>query len=86
MLGGSKWHTGCSARPMLPTHDVPCPQCGKPLYSATSLEDAVSEATPESPKIERDGSGFFLRCPSCGSRIAMERLERGERAAWRPRS
>jgi len=49
---------------MLPTHDVPCPRCGKPLYSATSLEDAVSDATPETPLIERDGGGDYLRCPS----------------------
>ena len=71
---------------MLPTHDVPCPQCGKPLYSATSLEDAVIVATPESPKVENDGGGYHLRCPSCGGRVAMERLERGGRAAWRPRA
>jgi len=86
MTGGSKWHTGCSTFGMLPTHDVPCPRCGKPLYSATSLEDAVSDATPETPRIEHDAGGDYLRCPSCGSRIAMERLERGERAAWRPRA
>lgn len=42
---------------MLPTHEVPCPRCGKTLYSATSLEDAVVAATPESPKIEHDERG-----------------------------
>ena len=36
-------------------------------------------------RIEHDAGGDYLRRPSCGSRIAMERLERGERAAWRPR-
>jgi DNA-directed RNA polymerase subunit RPC12/RpoP len=69
---------------MLPTHDVPCPRCGKTLFSATSLEDAVVAATPESPKIERDARGYFMRCPSCASRIAMRRLERDGAAAWRP--
>jgi len=69
---------------MLPTHEVPCPRCGKTLYSATSLEDAVVAATPESPKIERDDGGYFMRCPSCASRIAMSRVERGGAAAWRP--
>jgi endogenous inhibitor of DNA gyrase (YacG/DUF329 family) len=71
---------------MLPTHDVPCPRCGKPLYSATSLEDAVSDATPETPRIEQDADGYYVCCPSCGDRIAMERLQRGSRSAWRPRA
>jgi len=70
---------------MLPTHDVPCPRCGKPLYSATSLEDAVNAATPEAPKIEHAADGDYLRCPSCRSRVPMERLERDGRSAWRPR-
>jgi uncharacterized C2H2 Zn-finger protein len=69
---------------MLPTHDVPCPRCGKTLYSATSLEDAVVDATPESPRIEHDDGGYFMRCPSCANRIAMRRLERDGAAAWRP--
>ena len=69
---------------MLPTHDVPCPRCGKTLYSATSLEDAVVARTPESPKIEHDERGYFMRCPSCAGRIAMRRLERDGAAAWRP--
>ena len=69
---------------MLPTHDVPCPRCGKTLYSATSFEDAVIARTPESPKIEHDERGDFMRCPSCASRIAMRRLERDGAAAWRP--
>jgi hypothetical protein len=81
-----KRHAGCCAVGMLPTHDVPCPSCGKPLYSATSLEDAVIVATPESPKVENDDGGYYLRCPSCGGRVVMERLERGGRAAWRPRA
>jgi len=71
---------------MLPTHDVPCPRCGQPLYSATSLEDAVIVATPESPKVENDDRGYYLRCPSCRTRVPMERLERDGRAAWRPRA
>jgi DNA-directed RNA polymerase subunit RPC12/RpoP len=81
----AKRHDGCCALDMLPTHDVPCPRCGKPLYSATSLEDAVIVSTPESPKVENDDGGYYLRCPACGGRMPMERLEHGGRAAWRPR-
>jgi len=55
------------------------------MYSATSLEDAVNAATPETPKIERAADGDYLRCPSCGSRVPMERLERDGGTAWRPR-
>ena len=70
---------------MLPTHDVPCPHCGKPLYSATSLEDAVDAGTLEAPKVQHDAAGDYLRCPSCGGRVAMQRLSSGERVAFRPR-
>jgi hypothetical protein len=48
---------------MLPTHDVPCPSCGKALYSAVSLEDGVDAGAVESPKVEHDAQGHYMNCP-----------------------
>ena len=68
---------------MLPTHDVPCPHCGKALYSAVSLDDGFNPLTPESPKVEAEGSGFYMRCPHCAKRVQMERLTAEGREAFR---
>lgn len=69
---------------MLPTHDVPCPNCGKALYSSVSLEDGVDAGAVESPKVEHDGQGHYMKCPHCGSRVPMARLKLGNAEAWRP--
>jgi hypothetical protein len=68
---------------MLPTHDVPCPGCGKTLYSAVSLEDAVDAGAVESPKVEHDADGYYMSCPHCGRRIGMARMTLGNAQAWR---
>ena len=69
---------------MLPTHPVPCPRCGKALYSSVSLDDGVDAGAVESPKVERDGGGDYMRCPHCAERVAMARMTVGNAQAWRP--
>jgi DNA-directed RNA polymerase subunit RPC12/RpoP len=69
---------------MLPTHDVPCPRCGKAMYSAVSLEDAVDAGSVESPKVEHDLQGDYMRCPHCAQRVPMARMTVGNAEAWRP--
>ena len=69
---------------MLPTHPVPCPRCGKTWYWAVSLEDGVDAGSVESPRIEQDAAGHYMRCPHCSQRIAMRRLREGSAEAWRP--
>ena len=69
---------------MLPTHHVPCPRCGKALYSAVSLDDGVDAGAVESPRVESDADGFHMNCPHCGERIAMQRMTVGAAEAWRP--
>ena len=71
---------------MLPTHDVPCPGCGKALYSAVSLEDAVDAGAVESPKVEHDAQGHYMSCPHCGKRVPMARLATGKAEAWKPKA
>jgi transcription elongation factor Elf1 len=68
---------------MLPTHDVPCPGCGQPLFSSTSLDDGVNAAAVESPLVEADERGYFLRCPFCATRVAMERVAAKKGSAFR---
>lgn len=67
---------------MLPTHDVPCPGCGKPLFSSVSLEDGVNADTPESPMVQEDPGGLHMNCPHCGTRVQMERITRGNAVAY----
>jgi endogenous inhibitor of DNA gyrase (YacG/DUF329 family) len=69
---------------MLPTHDVPCPSCGKALYSAVSLEDRVDAGAVASPKVEHDAQGHYMKCPHCARRIPMARIRAGDAEAWRP--
>jgi hypothetical protein len=71
---------------MLPTHDVPCPRCGKALYSAVSLEDGVDAGAVESPRVERDAAGHYMTCPHCTQRVRMERITAGSAEAWQPAS
>jgi sarcosine oxidase delta subunit len=68
---------------VLPTHPVPCPHCGKTLYHAVSLEDGIDAGAAESPKVESDALGYFMRCPYCAKRVGMERMVAGNAAAWR---
>ena len=69
---------------MLPTHDVPCPACHRPLYTAVSLEDGVDAGAVESPKVEHDAHGDYMTCPSCKARVRMARMRAGSAEAWRP--
>jgi sarcosine oxidase delta subunit len=69
---------------MLPTHDVPCPSCGKALYSAVSLDDGVDAGAVESPKVQHDAQGDYMTCPHCAKRIPMARTIVGNAQAWRP--
>jgi len=71
---------------MLPTHGVPCPRCGKALYSAVSLEGGVDAGGVESPKIEHDSHGDYMKCPHCGTRVPMARMRAGDAEAWKPAS
>jgi hypothetical protein len=67
---------------MLPTHDVPCPHCGKTLFSSTSLEDGVNAGTPESPAVQEDRAGLYMSCPHCAERVPMQRITRGRAVAY----
>lgn len=69
---------------MLPTHPVPCPSCGKALYSSVSLDDGVDEGAVQSPKVKHDAEGDYMNCPHCAKRIPMARMTAGNATAWRP--
>lgn len=60
---------------MLPTHDVDCPDCGRFVYTALSLEDVLAADAPTSPQVRADARGDYLRCPHCGARIPMQRID-----------
>jgi len=53
---------------------VPCPHCGAALYSAVSLDDGINPGAVESPDVHVDNAGFYMSCPKCRRRVAMERV------------
>jgi DNA-directed RNA polymerase subunit RPC12/RpoP len=59
---------------LLPTHDVDCPSCGQRVYTALSLEDVIPAEAPTAPRVLHDAQGDYLVCPSCKTRIAMQRV------------
>jgi hypothetical protein len=59
---------------MLPTHEVPCPGCGKTVYTALSLEDVVAADGLMSPEVKNDARGDYITCPHCAKRISMRRI------------
>jgi hypothetical protein len=69
---------------MLPTHDVPCPNCGRALYSSVSLDDGVDAGAVGSPKVEHDMQGDYMKCPHCAKRVPMARMAAGNAEAWKP--
>jgi DNA-directed RNA polymerase subunit RPC12/RpoP len=68
---------------MLPTHDVDCPECGKFVYTALSLEDVLAADAPTAPAVRTDACGPYLRCPHCAARIAMKRITTPGGAGYR---
>ena len=68
---------------MLPTHDVDCPECGKFVYTALSLEDVLAADAPTAPAVQTDARGPYLRCPHCAARIAMKRITTPAGAGYR---
>lgn len=68
---------------VLPTHDVDCPDCGKFLYTALSLEDFFPADGPTTPRVLTDGRGDYLPCPHCGARVPMKRVATDGGAGFR---
>jgi hypothetical protein len=50
-----------------------CPCCRKILYSLRPGETGAAawEPSSESPRVNHDNTGPFLKCPSCSRRIAI---------------
>jgi endogenous inhibitor of DNA gyrase (YacG/DUF329 family) len=71
---------------MLPTHDVDCPECGKFVYTALSLEDVIPADAATAPKVLSDARGDYLPCPHCGTRIAMKRIRIADRDSFKPQA
>ena len=55
---------------------VRCPCCRKPLYTLSTLApsgDKGWELTKDSPPVERDRDGPYVKCRQCSRRIALVR-------------
>jgi len=66
---------------VLREENVACPCCGKALYRRALLRrsggDAIWLTTPESPRMQKDHDGYFLKCDYCSKRISMTETPSG---------
>ncbi len=56
---------------------VECPCCKEVLYRQVFAEDkgvGIWGSTSSSPKLAKDGEGWFMKCPHCSNRIAFEEV------------
>ena len=57
--------------------EVKCPFCGHTLYRMGAVAPGVGAKTLDSPHVECDAKGDFMKCPHCSRRVAMERITTG---------
>ncbi len=53
---------------------VRCPCCKRPLYTLSTLSprgEAGWQLTKDSPPLQKDRNGPFMKCPRCSRRIAI---------------
>ena len=53
-----------------------CPCCNQVLYKSTLEQghkggDTIWLTTKDSPRVERDGKGHYIKCRACSQRVAM---------------
>lgn len=53
---------------------VKCPCCREVLYRQALLAHDIWGKTKDSPGIENDTEGDFMKCPHCRKRIALQRV------------
>jgi hypothetical protein len=39
------------------------------------MSEGMAQLSGDTPPLRRDDLGYFMRCPSCGKRVAMDLLE-----------
>jgi len=54
--------------------EVKCPYCGETLYRMGDVAPGAGAKTLDSPNVENDAKGDFMKCPRCSRRVAMERI------------
>jgi hypothetical protein len=55
---------------------VRCPCCSKPLYTLSTLSPSAKdgwELTKDSPPVQQDNDGPYMKCARCSRRIALVR-------------
>ena len=55
---------------------VRCPCCTKPLYTLSTLSPSARDGwqlTGDSPPIQQDKDGPYMKCPQCLRRVALVR-------------
>jgi hypothetical protein len=73
-------------RPMEPTiRAITCPCCRQILYALEMNPAGTGNAwkmTADSPAVQNDTEGQFMKCGKCSKRIAIERISRSGVDTW----
>ncbi len=62
---------------------VRCPCCRNPLYTLSTLSPRAAQGwqlTKDSPQVQKDKDGPFMKCPQCSRRIAIVKGRKAEGA------
>ena len=50
---------------------VKCPSCSRALYRVVAVSPRMKALSGDSPRMESDLKGYFMKCPHCLKRIGF---------------
>jgi hypothetical protein len=62
-----------------------CPCCRQILYALemnTAGKGNAWKMTADSPAVQKDAEGHFMKCGRCSKRVAIEQLDRSGTSTW----
>ena len=54
--------------------EIPCPCCRETLVGSV-ISAGTEQLSRDFPPLRRDERGYFMRCPNCARRVAMDLVE-----------
>ena len=57
---------------------VKCPYCAKALYRVVAVSSRMKALSGDSPRMESDLKGYFMKCPHCLTRVAFMKKDEAE--------
>ena len=55
-----------------------CPYCAKALYRVVAVSPRMKALSGDSPRLESDLKGYFMKCPHCLTRVAFMKKDEAD--------